>query len=89
MKTLDTQQLAIVAGGASKNDQVTTALTAVQSSIKDLATQNNNNSGNNMLLPMVMMMALNRPQPTVVAAGAAPAFSTGPVINISNRFRRW
>jgi hypothetical protein len=84
MKTLDTQDLSAVSGGStSTNTEMTQALTAVQSSIKDLAANNNNNnSSSNMLLP-IMMMAMNRPQPTVVAAAPAP------VINISNRFRRW
>jgi hypothetical protein len=90
MKTIDTQELANVAGGASSNDQLTSTLTSVQSSIKDLASQKNNSSGNDMLLPLAMMMAFNRPQaPTVVTTGAvAPA--GGPVINVTNRFgRRW
>jgi len=86
MKTLDNQELATVAGGAAKNDQLTQTLTSVQSSIKDLASQKSSGS-NDMLMPMVMMMAMNRPQPTVVAAGAAPA---SPVVNISTRVgRRW
>lgn len=91
MKTIDTNELATVAGGISKNDQLNTTLTSVQSSIKDLASQNNNSGSNNLMLPMVMMMAFNRPQaPTVVAAGAAVAPAAGPVINISNRIgRRW
>ena len=92
MKTIDTKELSSVAGGVSKNDQLTSTLTSVQSSIKDLASQNNNNSGsNNLLLPMAMMMAFRPQAPTVVAAGAAVApASVGPVINISNRIgRRW
>lgn len=92
MKTIDTQELSTVAGGVSKNDQVTSTLTSVQSSIKDLASQKSSGSSNDLLLPMAMMMAFNRPQaPTVVAAGAAVApAATGPVINISNRIgRRW
>jgi len=88
MKTIDTQELSNVAGGVSKNDQLTTTLTSVQNSIKDLASQKSS-SGNDLLVPMAMMMAFNRPQaPTVVATGAAPA-AGGPVINISNRVRRW
>ena len=89
MKTIDNKDLSTVAGGASKNDQLTSTLTSVQSSIKDLASQKSN-SGNDMMLPLVMMMAFNRPQaPTVVTAGAAPA-AVGPVINVSNRIgRRW
>src|SRR5262249_23258841 len=64
MKTIDTKELSTVAGGVSKNDQLTSTLTSVQSSIKDLASQNNNNNNgsNNLLLPMAMMMAFNRPQ---------------------------
>ena len=88
MKTIDTQELSTVAGGVSQNDQLTSTLTSVQSSIKDLASQRSS-GGNDLLVPMAMMMAFNRPAaPTVVAAGAvAPA---GPVINISNRIgRRW
>ena len=86
MKTLDNQELATVAGGGSKNDQLTQTLTSVQSSIKDLASQKSSGS-NDLLLPMVMMMAFNRPGPTVVAAGAPAAAS--PVVNISTRVRRW
>ena len=83
MKTLDTQDLAAVSGGStSTTTEMTQALTAVQSSIKDLAANSNHNSSNDMLLP-IMMMAMNRPQPTVVAAAPAP------IINISSRFRRW
>jgi hypothetical protein len=91
MKTIDTQELSTVAGGVSKNDQLTSTLTSVQSSIKDLASQKPSSSGNDLLLPMAMMMAFNRPQaPTVVAAGTAVAPAAGPVINISNRIgRRW
>src|SRR5689334_8418797 len=90
MKTIDTQELSTVAGGVSKNDQLTSTLTSVQSSIKDLASQKSSSS-NDLLLPMAMMMAFNRPQaPTVVTAGTAVAApAAGPVINISNRFRRW
>lgn len=85
MKTIDTQELATVAGGAAKNDQITSTLTQVQDSIKDLASQKNN-SADQMLMPLAMMMAFRPQAPTVVAAGA-PA---GPVIHVSNRFgRRW
>jgi hypothetical protein len=87
LATLDNNDLSTVAGGASKNDQLTQTLTSVQSSIKDLASQKSSGS-NDMLLPMVMMMAMNRPAPTVVATGAAPA-AAGPVVNISTRVRRW
>jgi len=88
MKTIDTQELETVAGGVSKNDQLTSTLTSVQSSIKDLASQRSS-GGNDLLVPMAMMMAFNRPQaPTVVTTGAVAA-PAGPVINISNRIRRW
>jgi bacteriocin-like protein len=89
MKTLNTNELETVAGGASKSDQLTQTLTTVQSSIKDLAASKNNSS-NDMMLPMVMMMAMNRPAPTVVTTGAAAPVAAGPIVNISNRIgRRW
>jgi len=97
MKTLDQNDLACVSGGTSKNDQaLQTALTNIQSSIKDVAGNNNNNQ-NSFMLPLVMMLALNKNQsgPTVIAGGggggpvyaAAPA--VGPVVNVSTRIRRW
>lgn len=88
MKTIDTQELEAVAGGVSKNDQLTSTLTSVQSSIKDLASQRSSSSSNDLLVPMAMMMAFRPQAPTVVTTAAAPAAS-GPVINISNRIRRW
>jgi bacteriocin-like protein len=89
MKTIDTKELSTVAGGASKNDQLTSTLTSVQSSIKDLASQKSSGGSNDLLLPMAMMMAFRPQAPTVVAAGAAPV-AAGPVINVSNRIgRRW
>jgi hypothetical protein len=93
MKTITTNDLNTVCGGASKADSaVTSQLTALQSSIKDLS-NNNNKSSSNELLPLIMVMALSQKQsgPTVVAAGgAAPApVVGGPIVNISNRVRRW
>ena len=95
MKTLDQNDLAIVNGGTSKNDQaLQTALTNIQSSIKDVA-GNKNNDQNSFLLPMVMMLALNKNQsgPTVITGGGGPAFAAapavGPVVNVSTRIRRW
>jgi hypothetical protein len=91
MKTIDSQDLSTVAGGVSKNDQLTTALTTVQSSIKDLASQKNSGGMGDYFLPfMVLALGQRQQAPTVVTAGAAPTVAAGPVINISNRFgRRW
>lgn len=93
MKTITTTELNTVCGGASKTDSaVTSQLTALQSSIKDLAANNNKSSSSDSLLPLVMMMAMNKPSApqTVVAAGpAASPVAAGPIVNISNRFRRW
>lgn len=91
MKTITTNDLNTVCGGASKADSaVTTQLAGLQSSIKDLAANNNNKSSDN-LLPLVMVMALSQKQqgPTVVAAGApaAPVVAGGPVVNIRSRVR--
>lgn len=92
MKTITTNDLNTVCGGASKaNSDVTTQLSSLQSSIKDLASNQNNNKSND-LTPLLMVMALSQKQqgPTVVAAGApAPVVAGGPIVNISNRVRRW
>lgn len=92
MKTITTNDLNTVCGGASKaNSDVTTQLSSLQSSIKDLASNQNNKSSD--LTPLLMVMALSQKQqgPTVVAAGApaAPVVAGGPIVNISNRVRRW
>jgi len=87
MKTLTTEALVTVTGGAGKNDAVTTQLTALQGSIKDLASAQAKPAGglSDPTTMMVMMMALRpQPQQTVVAAPSA-----APVINVSTRFRRW
>ena len=93
MKTITTNDLNTVCGGASKaNSDVTTQLTALQGSIKDLAANNNNKSSSDSMLPLLRVMAMGQKQqgPTVVAAGApAPVVAGGPVVNISNRVRRW
>ena len=86
MKTITTSELVTVTGGASKaNDAVTTQLTALQGSIKDLASAQNKPAGNDSMTTMMMMMAM-RPQQSqaVVAAPAAAA----PVINVDTRVRR-
>lgn len=89
MKTLTTNDLTNVSGGASKSNEISTALTSIQSSIKDVASQKNNSGfdGTTMLMLGLMMSQRNQ-GPTVVAAGSAPA-ATGPIVNISTRVRRW
>lgn len=92
MKTITTNELNTVCGGASKaNSDVTAQLTALQSSIKDLSANNNKSSSDN-LLPLVMVMAMSQKQQgstTVVAGGAPAPVAAGPIVNISNRVRRW
>jgi NaMN:DMB phosphoribosyltransferase len=89
MKTLTTTDLSIVSGGASKNTELTTALTNIQSSIKDVASQKSSGGlGDPMMMMMMGLMMSQRNQgPTVVAAGA-PAPASGPIVNISTRVRR-
>ena len=86
MKTITTEALVSVTGG--KTDAVATQLTALQGSIKDLASAQAKPAGglSDPTTMMVMMMAMRpQPQQTVVAAPAA-----APVINVSARFgRRW
>jgi bacteriocin-like protein len=88
MKTLTTNDLTNVSGGASKNSEVSTALSSIQSSLKDLGSKNNSGGmdGTTMLMLGLMMSQKNQAS-TVVAAAPAPA--AGPVISIRNGIRRW
>jgi len=86
MKTIPTTELETITGGAaSKNDAVTQQLTALQGSIKDLATAQSKPADNSMTTMMMMMAMRPQPQQTVVAA---PAASPAPVVNIDTRVRR-
>ena len=91
MKTLTTTVLSNVSGGASKSSELTTALSSIQSSIKDISSQKNNNGGlgdsSTMLMLGLMLSQKNSSGPTVVQAGT-PAVASGPVVNISTRVRR-
>ena len=89
MKTLTTNDLTNVSGGASKNSEVTTALSSIQSSLKDLGSQKNNSGGfdGTTMLMLGLMMSQRNQGSTVVAAAPAPA--AGPVISIRNGIRRW
>lgn len=89
MKTLTTNDLTNVSGGASKSNEVTTALTSIQSSLKDLGSKKSEGGfdSTTMLMLGLMMSQKNSGGSTVVAA--APAGASGPVVNISNRVRHW
>lgn len=87
MQDLNAQDLATIVGGASsKNDQITQQLTALQTSIKDVASSSNNN-GNSSMMTMMMMMAMRPQGQTVVASSAPAAAAPGPVVNINTRVR--
>jgi hypothetical protein len=96
MQSIQPAELDVVVGGTTKatNDQITQALTTLQTSIKDIASANTNGGGNNTFMLMAMMMMM-RPQPTVVAGGGGPPMVAGPppapgaVINIRTRLRHW
>ncbi len=91
MQTITTLALSNVNGGASKSSELTTALTSIQSSIKDVAA-NKNNGGldSTTFLMLGLMMSQKNSGPTVVAGAAAPAVvAGGPQVNISTRIRRW
>jgi len=86
MKTITTTELDTVTGGTtSTSSAVTSQLTALQGSIKDLATAQAKPQDNGMNTMMMMMAMRPQPQQTVVAAPAAAA----PVINVDTRVRRW
>lgn len=86
MKDITQNELENVTGGGKTSDAVNQQLTALQGSIKDLASAQSNNKSSDPTTMLVMMMALRpQPQAAVVAAPAAAA----PVVNISTRVRRW
>jgi hypothetical protein len=90
MKTLTTNTLAIVSGGASKSSEITTALKGVTDA---LSSQKNNQSSSGFdsttMLMLGLMMSKQNSGPTVVQAGSpAPVVQGGPIVNISTRVRR-
>jgi len=90
MKISPTELTTVTGGTTSTNDQITQQLTALQSSIKDIASAPNNNNSSSSMMMMVMMMAM-RPQTNVVASGGpgpVGAGAPGPVVNVSTRVRR-
>jgi hypothetical protein len=93
MHDLDQNELTTVTGGTTSttNQQITTQLQALQTSLTNATT--NNNSGSNSTMMMLCMMMAMRPQaPTVVAGGGEPmvaAAAPGPVVNINTRVRRF
>jgi hypothetical protein len=91
MHNLDQTELTTVVGGTTRatNDQITQQLTALQTSIKDVASNTTSSGGNNTFMLLAMMMAMRPQQPTVVAAGAPVAAAPSSVVNISTRVRRW
>jgi len=83
--SISTEQLANVAGGASRssaggNAELTAMLTSISSSIKDLASQNNSGGGDTMQMMLMMMMMGGGGGGG--GAVAAPAVATPPVINV-------
>ena len=90
MKTITTIALSTVNGG-TKSSELTTALTSIQSSIKDVANQKNSGGlDSTTMLLLAMTMGQKNNGPTVVAGGAAPAqvVQGGPIVNVSTRVRR-
>ena len=94
MQLLESTALTTVVGGTTKatNDQITQQLTALQSSLKDVANANTNGGSSNTFMMLAMCMAMRPQQPTVVAAGGPPVAAVGapgPVVNINTRVRRF
>ena len=87
MQELSAQDLALVAGGSSKSDQLTQTLTQVTSSIKDLSSNQNNSSSSSTTTMLMLAMMMNRPQPTVVAPASGTIVTAGPSINVRARVR--
>ena len=94
LETIKTTDLEHVAGGASRvsarsgsNDQLTTMLTQVTSSIKDLASNQNKGGMDPMMMMMMMMMGGGGGGGGGAQAAAAPAPAPPPlpVVNVSVR----
>lgn len=93
--TVESKDLSTVSGGASRvssrssgsSDQLTTMLTQITSSIKDLA--GNKNQSDPMQMMMMMMMMGGGGGGSSAAAAPAPAQApAAPVVNISTNVRR-
>lgn len=89
MKTLTTNVLENVSGGASKSSEITSALNGVKDA---LASQSKNNSSSGMDPTMMLVLAMTMGQknngPTVVQAAPGAPVQSGPIVNISTRVRR-
>jgi hypothetical protein len=90
--TIDHASLEHVAGGASRvsarsggNEQLTTMLTQVTSSIKDLAANQNKGGMDPMMMMMMMMMGGGGGGGGAAAAPAAPPPPPLPQVNVSVR----
>ena len=95
LDTIGTKDLHTVSGGASRvttrssssNDQLTTLMTQITSSIKDLAGNKNQNDPMQMMMMMMMMGGMGGGGGGAVAAPPAPA-PQAPVINITTSVKR-
>ena len=95
LDTIGTKDLHTVSGGASRvttrssssNDQLTTLMTQITSSIKDLAGNKNQNDPMQMMM-MMMMMGGGGGGAAAAAPPPPPAPAPTPTINISTSVRR-
>jgi hypothetical protein len=92
---LDRMQLKRVAGGAARvtsrsgnTDQLTTMLTGITDSIKQLATNNTQQQDPMSMMMMMMMMGGGGGGGGSAPAAAAPPPPAPPVVNISTNVRR-
>jgi hypothetical protein len=76
IQTLSLETLASVTGGASKSSELTSSLSAIQSSIGDLKNNNKQSDSSSLLLP-IMMMSMNRKQQGAVVATPGATVVTG------------
>jgi hypothetical protein len=81
LQTIDLEALSRVSGGASSNDQITAALSAITNSLSQLSA-NRNQSDPTMMMMMMMMMMGGGGGGVVAAPGVAAAGGGPPVINV-------
>ena len=89
METIDPAELAQVSGGrSSSNDQLTTMLTQITSSIQNLSNNKNQTDPTMMMMMAMMMGGGGGGGGAVAAAPPAPAPAPPqPVVNISTSVR--
>jgi hypothetical protein len=80
--TIDLEALSRVSGGATSNDQITAALSAITNSLSQLSASRNQSDPTMMMMMMMMMMGGGGGGVVAAPGVAAGAGAAPPVINV-------